>query len=208
MKGLSSKIKIFSNHVASLFQKTVEDSQTNAAPSVEFEGVKNKWLARYSTFIRRRFNVFSRGGGDWAMLSVGTAAARAHARRLKKGTAPKKRNKNGKTPKRDRKHSILRDTGLLFNSLSIGAYGNFTKHIPRGVEFGFESVPHAASGTKPGKGVVSIAAIAGFHQKGGKNLPRRRILVKCPPDVAESMRQDLTRQYRKSFTELKRRSKN
>lgn len=36
----------------------------------------NQWAARYSTFTRRRFNTYSRGGGDWKPLALSTILAR------------------------------------------------------------------------------------------------------------------------------------
>ena len=38
---------------------------TEGVPDEIFDRVRNQWLRRYQAFTVRRFNLFSRGGGDW-----------------------------------------------------------------------------------------------------------------------------------------------
>jgi hypothetical protein len=86
--------------------------------------------------------------------------------------------------------SILRDTGILMNTLSptLGMPGQIEEGIPYGVLVGIGgSDPH------DGGGFVTIADIAMFHQFGGGNLPKREILVEPSDDVIESMTDDMLR---------------
>lgn len=69
--------------------------------------------------------------------------------------------------------TILRDTGALFNATAIGGPGNLLQRGRASISFGFQSVPHKGrSKSKP-----SLARIAAWHDAGGGNLPRRRILI-------------------------------
>src|SRR5208283_220651 len=44
-----------------------------------FERLAIKVIAMYSSFVQRRFNIFSRGGGDWPPLAPSTVYRRARA---------------------------------------------------------------------------------------------------------------------------------
>lgn len=44
-----------------------------------FEKLSIKVIAMYSSFVQRRFNIFSRGGGDWPPLAPSTVYRRARA---------------------------------------------------------------------------------------------------------------------------------
>lgn len=105
----------------------------------------DEWAFLYGSFIRRRYNTFSRGGGNWPPLKqatigarrVGTARSRAAAANSK-GDARSSLafDRRGALVRADRKVSILKDTGQLFNALSINARGNVKKYVPYGVRFG------------------------------------------------------------------------
>lgn len=138
--------------------------------------VYKQWAARMRGFLQERFDTFSKGGGDWAPLAVSTIKGR------RKG---KKKSKKGPT--------ILRDTGILFAALQpefVGTPGAVEEDVPFGVMVGYGGpAPH-------GDGPVSIAEIAGFHQLGGPNLPRREIIVDPSPSVLTSMAGDMERALR------------
>jgi len=116
------------------------------------DDVAKKWAVRYSSFVRKRFK--NEGNGEWKKLSPATLK-----RRRGKGSGAK----------------ILRDTGILFAALSVGAKGNLTQPIKKGVRFGFSNVKHPGSGR-------TIRQIAIFHETGAGKNPKRQILVE--PDVA------------------------
>lgn len=95
--------------------------------------------------------------------------------------------------------AILKDTGLLFNALTIGQYGNLLEAIPGGVRFGFANVGHP---NKSGHGGgPTIAQIAKWHDGGvpSRHLPRRRILVQPDPVTRAGMTQDAARALARSF---------
>ena len=168
-----------------------------------------QWAARYLGFSRRRFNRFSRGGGDWPALAHSTIAARA---RRKFGRVRMKKNrltglmdfvKSYSAPRnikmgprvsmtsvgRGRKRkavgitvSILRDTGTLLNALTFGNPGNIVKGRRGGIDVGF------GGPARHGKGQgASIVDIAWFHHSGAGHLPRRRILVDPDDRTRRSM---------------------
>lgn len=128
-----------------------------------------QWAVRYREFIRERFLLFSRGGGNWKPLKASTV-------RKKKGS-----------------RIILRDTGQLFNALEpvfTGKPGALEQKIPFGVRVGYGG---PGIYTKKYGGVATIADIASFHQTGAGYLPKREIIV--PPDqrTVNLMRQDIER---------------
>lgn len=169
-----------------------------------------QWGARYGTFVRRRFDRASKRDGTWKDLSPETIEGRRTGGKYRKYKTPGsnktprrweakneilRRLEHTSDPKKravlraDHAYldshagvSILRDTGTLFNALSIGAYGNVNKAIPNGVRFGFTDVIHGTLNVaKPS--FATIAEIAGYHNAGGNrgnNPPQRLILA--PPD--------------------------
>ena len=147
-----------------------------------------QWAVRYRSAMQERFDAFSKGGGDWAPLKPATIAARRHGKggkykRGKKALGAAIATGGGQV-------SILRDTGVLFNTLSpefIGAPGQHQKTIPYGIEVGF------GGSAKHPKGGVTIADIASYHQEGKGPLPKREILVDPPPRVVEKMADDMER---------------
>lgn len=139
--------------------------------------VRKLWTKQYEVFVRRRFNVYSRGGGDWPPLQPKTIRARRRGPTSKRGASKRRLLTSGGG--RSSGVSILKDTGILFNALSIGAVGNAARGIPSGIAFGFASASH--------KGGASIATIARAHDSGAGHLPRRRILVKPDKPTADRM---------------------
>ncbi len=123
--------------------------------------VLKKTAAVVRGFLQKRFDEYSKGGGNWPPLKPATV-------------------------KRKGSRIILRDRGYLFAALNPvfmpggPAFENIT---PKFAEFGYEDAfPHPTSHG------ASIAKIVEYHHKGNesKGLPSRKILVE-PSD--ETMRQ-------------------
>jgi hypothetical protein len=126
--------------------------------------VLKQWAARYRGFVQRRFDKFSKGGGNWPPLAESTKRGR------RKGT-----NKKAKVD-----FAILRDTGTLFAALNpsfSNAPGAIEKPTSFGVIVGYGGPGRYASG-----GRATVADIASFHNAGVGRLPKRQIIV--PPDAA------------------------
>lgn len=141
------------------FKKLIRKLRGTPVPDT----VRNQWAVRYSAFVRRRFK--NQGDGEWKSLAPSTI---------------KKRRKKGVGAK------ILRDTGVLFRALSIGASGNLVQPLKDGVRFGFADTPH--KGTKK-----TIREIAIIHELGKGRNPKRTILVEPTPKLIRSMASDLRR---------------
>jgi hypothetical protein len=126
-----------------------------------FDAFGKKVLAMYAFFAMRRFDIFSRGGGDWKPLAQSTIKGRKH-----------KGKNNARSPA-----SILRDTGTLFRSLSIGHPANIMRKRGDTFEYGIGG-PMEHPGSKS-----TVGRIAAYHQAGGavpNRPPQRKILV-APP---------------------------
>lgn len=138
----------------------------------------------YSAFVRRRFAAYSRGGGGWPALARSTVAAR-------------RRGSGSGYP------GILRDSGLLFMGLTIGAVGNFFERIKNGIVYGFADNPHPkthvqrvrTSGTRTkvrrfigGNSRATLRQIAGFHNDGGSRPghPPRRLILAQPNETTKA----------------------
>ena len=102
------------------FKAAVEDGGVSTKYPQITRALK-QWAARYRGFIRERFDIFSKGGGNWAPLAPATIAARRKGKKRKKA-----------------KPAILRDTGVLFAALSptFGKPGQIQEIIKFGVEVG------------------------------------------------------------------------
>jgi hypothetical protein len=84
--------------------------------------------------------------------------------------------------------AILRNTGLLFNAIDVGAKGNLFKLEPGGILVGFAGASHGA-------GKANIAQIASYHDQGGVHLPRRQILVAPNAQTITGMVADAKRAF-------------
>ena len=170
--------------------------------------VFTKWIIRYRTFIQRRWNQYSRGGGDWPPLKPATVLARrpaaprkikdvriVHARKATTSTAIgnsrlkityKKRAK-----KKLRTASILRDTNSMFTAMApalqapAGSVNEFLTD-GSGIEIGF-------GGSDSHPGGPTFAQIAYWHQTGAGNLPVREIIVHPDSATLSSMLKDMER---------------
>jgi len=181
-----------------------------------FTRMFNKWIARYQSFTRERYQAASRGDGTWPPLAQSTLLARAY--RLSRTTRQKspgygKRTKVGRaaaggwtaTAKRQfaqgmMNAAILRDTGLLFNALDINAPGNVVRNEGPTVEYGIGGPAGHAGGT------ATIGESAAAHQSGGVHggatLPQRKILVAPPEAVIDAMVGDARQALNEIFGRL------
>lgn len=174
----------------------------DAIDAPEFDVMRTRWLARYETFVRRRFNDFGRGGGDWPALAISTIQSRRGPARGRGGkgggsaggkgsrtSLARDTSRGGALVGAGRSVTILANTGMLRNALQLGAAGNFAGNIPAGVEFGFDGTRHRGSGS----GAATIAQIAGWHNSGTARMPQRLILAEPDQRTARAMSEDLTR---------------
>lgn len=140
------------------------------------DDVMKAWGVVYRSFLQRRFNTFSKGGGDWAPLTtLRKRNLKASLKRQNKANKTKAtRLKRGSRDGEAAKQTILRDTGILFNALSPHLSGNGFESIQNHTKLiiGFSYGNHS--------GGHSISDIATFHQYGQGNNPKREIIV--PPD--------------------------
>lgn len=160
----------------------------------------NQWGKRYESDVKRTFTAASRGDGRWKPLATATILRR---RSSKGGSRARERQKlikqttNGRldADKRLKAHkrikelatmagvAILKNTGALFNALSIGAAGNLLLRRNNRLTFGFSrSATHS-------KG-MSLGMLAAIHDAGNKNLPARQILTPPKPETLRSMAAD------------------
>jgi hypothetical protein len=129
------------------------------------------WAFRMRAFLQRRFNLYSKGGGDWPPLAESTVAGRRKGRG--KGN-----------------QAILRDTSMLFAALTpnfVGAPGALEESIPFGVKIGY-----GGPGAYP-DGRATVADVASFHQAGNERLPQRQIIVGPDSEIEERMAKDAAR---------------
>lgn len=132
--------------------------------------ITTRWAARYRGFILKRFDTFSKGGGNWPPLAPATVARR----RKGDGSA---------SP------TILRDKGLLFAALNPGlnaAPGSLTEHGKWFVVVGYGGASRYPDSS------ATIADIASFHNTGGGRLPQRKIIVPPSSELQASMIKDAT----------------
>jgi hypothetical protein len=135
------------------FQKAV------SAGSEVTKKILTQWAARYRGFVQRRFISFSKGGGNWPPLKLGTIRGRI-------------KGKGQGSP------AILRNTGVMLAALNpvfVGSPGAYEKYEPMSVTVGFGGPGTYLDG-------ASVSDIASFHNAGAGFLPERKIIV--PPDVS------------------------
>lgn len=210
---------------AGRFKKALQQAFSGNTPA--FDQFSKRVLAMYSGYVMRRFDVYSRGGGDWKPLAPSTIYRRAHKtveRAKQEADANLRRGHDSKGKPyggaehdaaikraRGRAHqflnrvlglpakqtrgirigpskipkglntggsvSILRDTGTLFNALSISSPANIMRRKGPVFEFGI-----GGNMTHP-KGNLTLGRLASYHQNGGaipNRPPQRRILVSPP----------------------------
>lgn len=167
-----------------------------------------QWAVRYRVFIQRRFDQYSRGGGDWAPLKEATVRARkkgkagqaAKYRKLKnvKATSRAPSKSKGKKTSPEAKARrvgalILRNTGLLFAALNptLNLTGGVEDQVPLGIVVGY------GGPARHGDGRATIADIASYHNNGGPKLPQRIIIVEPDAETNKKMAGDMERALQK-----------
>jgi hypothetical protein len=136
-------------------------------------------------FWRRRYNLFSKGGGDWKDLAPSTKRGRQKAKRGAKGP---------------RRFAILVDTGLLQNALAIGSPGSLLERHGRGIRVGFSNRKHPDTD-------FTFADLADTHQHGNPagNLPARPILVEPDERTKRTLRRVISATIPKAAGKPRRR---
>lgn len=178
-----------------------------STPPPPIQAALTQWAARYRGFAQRRFDKFSKGGGDWPPLTLGTIRARRSGKGAKSRSslariAVKKNgrvvgHRLGAATRRKGNQlvnvtvSLLRDKGLLFAALNPtfgAAPGAVEQKRGLSVLVGYGGPARHGVG-----GSATIADIASFHDVGSGHLPKRQIIV--PPDasVLSSMANDMQR---------------
>lgn len=94
--------------------------------------------------------------------------------------------------------NILKDTGMLFNALTIGQMGNRVEAIPMGVRYGFSPAPHFPKKGRAFNGAkakMTISRLASIHHFGNpaRGLPKRTILVHPDAQTLRGMANDYAR---------------
>jgi hypothetical protein len=125
--------------------------------------ILKQWGFLYRAWAMNRFDVYSKGGGDWPALKPATI-----------------RRRRGK----GQNVAILRDTGLLFMVLqpafqstagAVQQFGDFSVTVGYG-----GGAPHGTSKT-------TIADIASFHNFGMGHNPKREIIATPDPALLKKM---------------------
>lgn len=120
------------------------------------ERIAKAWATIYRGFVRQRFAMQSRGGGEWPPLAQSTI---------------KRRRGSGQGA------AILRDTGALFASLQPNLEGaGLLKSSPL-KPLGFRATLASSRTYKSG---ATLQEVAEYHHHGEGRLPERTILVMPP----------------------------
>lgn len=180
------------------FQREIDAGLQSTRPG-HLRNAIQLWARIYRSFTQERFDKFSKGGGNWAPLSMTTIIARRHG----KGGGGKR---GGRALGRARASgggqvSILRDTGALFSAIDpqfSGKPGQYQKDIPFGIEVGFGGPARHKGGR------MTIADIAALHQAGARRLPARPILVDPPQSVVAKMAEVMTTAIQRTINDAGR----
>lgn len=184
------KVKVNTEPLSQI--RTALGSLNRVPPHPAFVDMGNQWLRRVESFTRRRFDRFSKGGGNWPPLALSTVNGRAGASSAFKGKTIAKRNgldhvvtgsgkrrliaqpiardttRGGGIVKTTRRAAILVNTGTLKAALTIGSQGNVAQQIPGGVRYGIEG----------GRAARAFKA-TGSSAKGRKTTTRGTISTKA-----------------------------
>jgi hypothetical protein len=176
-------------------------SANPSAPA--FEAMFNQWAKRYEVFIKRRYDRNASGQGDWAPLALSTIKARTAAKKGGKNAFTKKSGRRsersflardtrrGTLVASPRSYQILKDTGTLFGSLTIGNPANAVTRAPGSITYSI------------GRG--KLGTVASAHQFGNpaKGLPARPILVQPDAQTLRGIKTDAENAVRKIIAEAK-----
>ena len=181
------------------FEKEIKSQLANGYGPIN-KAVK-LWAVRYRSFAQQRFDIFSKGGGDWQKLSSYTLARRRKG--VKSNSIQLKlsyQTPNKFVQPTTKQPAILRDTGTLFAALSpiyVGSPGAIEEIIANGIRVGYGGPQrHIGTGGRASNkdSHETIADIANAHQNGFlPKLPKREIIVSPPQSVVADMVGDITR---------------
>lgn len=122
----------------------------------EIDGFFKRVGVRYRTFLQRRFNTFSRGGGEWPPLKPATIKRR-----------------------RRQSSNILQDSRTLYLALNpafVNKLGQYELRERNAVILGY-----GGHGRHPAAKQLTVAELTEIHHTGAGRVPIRRIVVK--PDT-------------------------
>lgn len=162
------------------------------------------WAVRYRSFAQQRYDIFSKGGGDWKKLSKYTLDRR---RKGPKSNSMQLRlsyqTPNKPAAAATKQPAILRDTGILFAALApiyVGSPGAIEENIANGIRVGYGGPQRhiGTSGRSNNKtSHETIADIAAAHQNGFlPKLPKREIIVSPPQSIVNDMVGDIEKAMR------------
>jgi hypothetical protein len=154
---------------------------------------------RYEAFTRRRFNAYARGGGDWKPLALSTVEGRRKGKgKVDRSSLARDTRRGGGLVAAGKVVSILINTGLLQQSLSIGTTGNLN------ILTGRNTIRYGLKPIKVGKGAATLQQIAGYHNAGGSsgNNPPKRVILAAPDQATkDGMTRDVERAVLKIMKE-------
>ncbi len=163
-------------------------------------------MKRYSDFMQRRFDNFSKGEGNWKPLAKSTLRARDRkADKLRKG----KKKTQAETIATN--HSILRDDGILMNAMVVDKEGNgkyatvTTNATPTEsvATLSFKAINHPPpkEGKKKSYKGITMAALAAIQHYGSqeRNIPARPILVEPNAEQTAQLESLIARQVKKAY---------
>jgi hypothetical protein len=134
-----------------------------------------QWAARYRSFLRERFSLYSRGGGDWKPLAESTIKRRRKGRGTKRFAA-------GTT-------AILIDKSIMFAALDP-VFKNKPGQLQEDIDFGIR-VGFGGTG-KHDVDSFTVGDLASWHDA-GDGVPQRKIIVAPDDRTQDGMRSDMER---------------
>jgi hypothetical protein len=146
-----------------------------------FGTMMEKWGLRYLAFLQRKFRENSAGGGGWRPLSPKTLA-KEHPK-FREGIVSRS------SPRFVRRIGILRISGAIYRSLFKGESGNLFHRVGNKLQVGV-----GGPGRHPNAD-VTVAGLVMIHNNGstagGKNIPRRPIILEPDAATVAAMKQDV-----------------
>lgn len=175
---VTARVIVNTAPLTKLKQQLGSVSRTEGHPA--WASMRTQWGRRIEAFTRRRFDRYSKGGGDWPPLALRTVNARRRAgstspfagkkitrrngldgvtnnsgRRLVAQAVARDTTRGGGIVRTTRRAAILVNTGTLKAAITIGVQGNLFRSIPGGVRYGIEGgmsrTARKVTTTTPGK---------------------------------------------------------
>ena len=160
--GFGITVKIDDAAFQQQLDRLVQKIGSGQEPNLK-RGLKQS-AARYLDFVRRRYSRAARGDGTWKDLAESTKLGRlsknqkvlkryekAYDTALEKHKGDKRKAQSESLA--GHRFEILKNTGILFNSLTTGSPGSVTIEEPGSIQVGTAvryGIYHQKGGTKPG----------------------------------------------------------